>query len=59
MKHYFISTLEYPVGGVLGASWAPWGMRYGNKFDEHTTKEKEKQKEAEKEIDEELEKSKK
>lgn len=44
------------VGGVLGASWAPWGMRYGHKFDENKTMEKEKQKEAEKEIDEELEK---
>ena len=47
------------VGGVLGASWAPWGMKYGHKFDEHTTKEKEKQKEIEKEIDKEFEKSKK
>jgi len=47
------------IGGVLGASWAPWGMRYGHKFDEHKTIEKEKQKETEKEIEEELEKSKK
>ena len=21
------------VGGVLGAAWAPWGMRHGRKFD--------------------------
>jgi hypothetical protein len=21
------------VGGVLAAAWAPWGMKYGNKFD--------------------------
>jgi hypothetical protein len=21
------------VGGVLGAAWAPWGMRHGSKFD--------------------------
>ena len=21
------------VGGVLGASWAPWGIKYGEKFD--------------------------
>ena len=44
------------VGGVLGAAWAPWGMRHGHKFDEHAKKEKEKQKDVSKEIDEELEK---
>ena len=21
------------MGGILGASWAPWGMKYGHKFD--------------------------
>jgi hypothetical protein len=44
------------VGGILGASWAPWGMRYGDKFDEHKTMEKKKIKETEEEIDKELEK---
>jgi hypothetical protein len=47
------------LGGIIGASWAPWGMRYGHKFDKHTTMEKEKHKEAKKEIGEELEKNKK
>ena len=52
------------VGGILGASWAPWGMRHGYKFDESFSKSKDKsspksKKEVEKEIDEELEKKKK
>ena len=47
------------IGGVLGAAWAPWGMRHSHKFDKQTTKEKEKQKKTEKDIDEELKKSKK
>ena len=28
------------VGGTLGASWAPWGMKYGQKFDESGSKSK-------------------
>ena len=52
------------VGGVLGASWAPWVMKYGNKFDETCSKSKDKdatksEKKVEKDIDEELEKKKK
>ncbi len=28
------------IGGILGAFWAPWGMKYGNKFDQkHPIKE--------------------
>ena len=26
------------IGGVLGASWAPWGIKHGHKFDEHHDK---------------------
>jgi len=52
------------VGGVLGASWAPWGMRHGHKFDESYSKSKDEsssksKKEVDKEIDEELKKTKK
>jgi type VI protein secretion system component VasK len=49
------------IGGVLGASWTPWGMKYGYKFDESDEKQMEKteEKSIENEIDEELNKSKK
>jgi hypothetical protein len=47
------------LGGIIGASWAPWGMRYGHKFEEHESEEKGKQKNVEKEIDKELDENKK
>ena len=28
------------VGGILGASWTPWGMKYGKKFEESGSKSK-------------------
>ena len=50
------------VGGVLGAAWAPWGIKHEHRFDKYSTKSKEKntkenKKDVGKEIDEELEKS--
>ncbi len=56
---FIVSLLA--VGGILGASWAPWGMKHGHEFDETCGKPKDKnsmnsKKKVEKEIDEELEK---
>jgi hypothetical protein len=47
------------LGGVLGAAWAPWGMRYEHKFDDKSKKMEEKnstenKKKEEKEIDKEI-----
>lgn len=33
---FIVSILA--VGGIMGASWAPWGMRHGQKFDKHHSK---------------------
>ena len=49
------------VGGVLGASWAPWGMKHGNRFDKpkdmpKSEKTEEKKPKVEDEIDKEIEK---
>jgi hypothetical protein len=35
---FIVSILA--VGGILGASWAPWGMKHGSKFDESCSKPK-------------------
>ena len=44
------------IGGILGVSWAPWGIKYGSKFnDSDIKKDKDfKSKTVENEIDEEL-----
>ena len=52
------------LGGVVGAAWAPWGIKYGNRFNKYPNKKREKnikenKKDIVKEIDEELEKKKK
>lgn len=57
---FLVSILA--VGGVVGAAWAPCGIKYGHRFDKYSTKIKEKipkdiKKDVGKEIDEELEKS--
>ena len=44
------------IGGVLGASWAPWGMKHGNKFEDRSLQKEKKalektEKEDEKETD--------
>jgi len=47
------------IGGIMGATWAPWGIKHGDKFEKSGIgKEisKEIKKEIRKEIDEELEK---
>jgi len=49
------------IGAILGVSWAPWGMKYGDRFDKPTDKPKgektkEKKPKVEDEIDKELEK---
>lgn len=56
---FIVSLLA--VGGVMGASWAPWGMRYGHQFDDTCAKPKTKNtkksnKNVENEIDEKLKK---
>ena len=28
------------VGAIMGASWAPWGMRHGHKFNDKKSKKK-------------------
>lgn len=37
---FIVSLLA--VGGILGAVWAPWGMKHGKKFEEKWDKEVEK-----------------
>ena len=49
------------VGGVLGASWAPWGMKHGHRFDKpkdmpKSEKTEEKKPKVEDAIDKEIEK---
>jgi len=57
---FLVSLLA--VGGVLGAAWAPWGMKHEHRFEKYSTKTEEKipkenKKDVGTEIDEELEKS--
>jgi hypothetical protein len=41
------------IGGIMGAAWAPWGIRHGHEFEKQSEK-----KEIRNEIDDELEKKK-
>jgi hypothetical protein len=42
------------IGGIMGAAWAPWGIRHGHEFE----KQSENKKEIRNKIDEELERKK-
>lgn len=44
------------IAAMLGASWAPWGIRYGHKFDEDQWKKKQKDEALAKKIDDIVEK---
>jgi hypothetical protein len=55
---FIVSLLAF--GGIMGAVWAPWGIKYGDRFEKKSGYRKEIsntiKKEIRKEIDEELEK---
>lgn len=54
---FIVSILAF--GGIMGASWAPWGIKHGHKLEKKEIRKKISEnikKEIVKEIDEELEK---
>ena len=54
---FIVSILA--IGGIMGATWAPWGIKHGNKFEKKGIRKEISEnikKEIRKEIDEELEK---
>ena len=51
---FIVSILAF--GGIMGAAWAPWGIKHGHKFEKKSGIRKEISNNIKKGIDEELEK---
>ncbi len=51
---FIVSLLAF--GGIMGAVWAPWGIKYGDRFEKKSGFRKDISDTIKKEIDEELEK---
>ena len=54
---FIVSILTF--GGIMGATWAPWGIKHGHKFEKKSIRKEVSdniKKEIRKEIDEEIEK---
>ena len=49
---FIVSILAF--GGIMGATWAPWGIKHGNKFEKKSGIRKEISKEIKKEIRKEI-----
>jgi len=51
---FIVSILAF--GGIMGATWAPWGIKHGHKFEKKSGIRKEISDNIKKEIDKELDK---
>ena len=51
---FIVSILAF--GGIMGATWAPWGIKHGHKFEKKSGTRKEISDNIKKEIDKELDK---
>ena len=51
---FIVSILAF--GGIMGATWAPWGIKHGHKFEKKSGIRKEISDNIKKEVDKELDK---